>query len=50
VWVTDVASLKSAAGSLTVFLLLTSYAFVSTMILLLGAELDELARRKNRRS
>jgi membrane protein len=49
-WVTDVANFKSATGSLTVFLVLTSYVLVSALIFLVGAELDELARRKNRRS
>jgi uncharacterized BrkB/YihY/UPF0761 family membrane protein len=49
-WVTDVADFKSATGRLTVFLVLTSNVLVSTMIFLLGGELDELARRKNRRS
>jgi hypothetical protein len=49
-WVTDVANFKSATGRLTVFLVLTSNVLVSTMIFLLGGELDELARRKNRRS
>ena len=50
VWVTEVANFKSATGSLTVFLVLTSYVLVSATIFLIGAELDELAREKNRRS
>jgi membrane protein len=49
-WVTEVADFKSATGSLTVFLVLTSYVLVSATIFLIGAELDELARKKNRRS
>ena len=49
-WVTEVANFKSATGSLTVFLVLTSYALVSSTILLIGAEVDELARRRNARS
>ena len=49
-WVTEVADFKSATGSLTVFLVLTSYVLVSATIFLIGAELDELARRKNGRS
>jgi membrane protein len=49
-WVTEVADFKSATGSLTVFLLLTSYVMVSASIFLVGAELDERARRKSRRS
>ena len=50
VWVTEVANFKSATGSLTVFLVLTSYVLVSATIFLIGAELDELARKRNRRS
>jgi len=46
-WVTEVADFKSATGSLTVFLLLTSYVMVSASIFLVGAELDERARKKS---
>ena len=46
----EVADLKSATGSLTVFLVLTSYVLVSATIFLVGAELDELARKRNRGS
>jgi membrane protein len=49
-WVTEVANFKSATGSLTVFLVLTSYVLVSATIFLIGAEVDELARKRNRRS
>lgn len=49
-WVTQVADFKSATGSLTVFLLLTSYVMVSASIFLIGAEVDEQARKKSRRS
>jgi membrane protein len=49
-WVTEVADFKSATGSLTVFLLLTSYVMVSASIFLVGAELDERARKKSRES
>jgi membrane protein len=49
-WVTEVAHFKSATGSLTVFLVLTSYILVSATIFLIGAEVDELARKRNRRS
>ena len=48
-WVTEVANFQTAVGSLTVFLLLTSYVFVSSAIFLVGAQLDELARKKNAR-
>ena len=46
-WATDVADYRSATGSLTVFLLLTAYVLVSSTIFLIGAELDELARKRN---
>jgi membrane protein len=49
-WVTEVANFKSATGSLTVFLVLTAYILVSATIFLIGAELDERARKQNRRS
>ena len=49
-WVTEVANFKSATGSLTVFLVLTSYILVSATIFLIGAELDERGRRQNRPS
>jgi membrane protein len=49
-WVTEVANFKSATGSLTVLLVLTSYILVSATIFLVGAEVDELARKRNRRS
>jgi membrane protein len=46
-WVTEVANFKSASGSLTVFLVLTAYTLVSATIFLIGAELDERARKQN---
>jgi membrane protein len=49
-WATEVADFKSATGSLTVFLLLTAYVLASSTIFLVGAQLDELARKKNRGS
>jgi membrane protein len=45
-WITYVANFKSAVGSLTSLLLLTSYVFVSAAIFLVGAELDELLRKE----
>lgn len=45
VYVTSVANFETAAGSLTVFLVLTSYVLTSAAIFLVGAELDELLRR-----
>ena len=49
-WVATVANFKSATGSLTVFLFLTSYVLVSATIFLVGAELNEAVRKRNRRS
>jgi membrane protein len=49
-WVTDVADLKSATGSLTMFLILTTYVLVSSVIFLIGVQVDELARKKEARS
>jgi len=43
-FVTDVANFKTAAGSLTVFLVLTGYIYTSSIIFLVGVELDELLR------
>jgi uncharacterized BrkB/YihY/UPF0761 family membrane protein len=49
-WVTEVANFRSPTGSLTVFLLLTAYILVTATIFLIGAEVDERARKKSRRS
>jgi membrane protein len=43
-YVTSVANFKTAPGSLAVFLVLTSYLYVGSIILLVGIELDELLR------
>lgn len=48
-WAGSVADYKSAIGSLTVFLLLTTYVLTSTSIFLVGAQLDELARKAGHR-
>jgi uncharacterized BrkB/YihY/UPF0761 family membrane protein len=45
-WTTHVANFKSALGSLTVLLLLTTYVYVSCAIFLVGAQLDELIRKR----
>jgi membrane protein len=45
-WITSVANFKSATGTLTGLLLLTTYVFVSSAIFLVGAELDELLRKE----
>jgi membrane protein len=42
--VTDVLNFKTATGSLGVFLLLTGYVYTSSIIFLLGVEVDELLR------
>ncbi|HYM63067.1 MAG TPA: YihY/virulence factor BrkB family protein [Gaiellaceae bacterium] len=45
-YVTSVASYRSAIGNLAAVLTLTSYLYVSAIIFLTGAELDELARQE----
>jgi membrane protein len=45
-WATNVADFKSAVGSLTVLLFLSWYVFVSSAILLVGAQVDELLRKR----
>ena len=47
-WVTYVADFKSAIGTLTGLLIITTYVFVSSAIFLVGAELDELLREQAR--
>jgi membrane protein len=47
-WVMYVADFKSAVGTLTSLLLLTTYFFVSAAIFIVGAELDELLRKETR--
>jgi uncharacterized BrkB/YihY/UPF0761 family membrane protein len=42
--VTAFANFKSAVGQLTVFLVLMAYAYVSSLVLLVGIEIDELLR------
>jgi membrane protein len=44
-FVSDVANFKTATGSLTVFLVLIGYVYTSSIILLVGVELDELLRK-----
>jgi membrane protein len=43
-FVIDVANFKTATGSLAVFLVLTGYVYTSSIIFLVGVELDELVR------
>jgi uncharacterized BrkB/YihY/UPF0761 family membrane protein len=47
-WVSSVANFETATGTLTAFLVLTAYVFVSAAIFLLGAQLDELLRKDAR--
>jgi virulence factor BrkB len=47
-WIAYVANFKSAIGTLTGLLLLTTYFFVSSAIFIVGAELDELLRKETR--
>ena len=49
-YVAYLADFTSAAGALTVFLVLTAYVFTSSVIFLVGAQLDEAARCGGRRS
>jgi membrane protein len=44
-YVTSVANFKTAAGSLLVVIVLSSYLYVGSIILLVAIELDELVRR-----
>ena len=44
-FVTDVANFKTATGSLAVFLVLSGYVYTSSIIFLVGVELDELFRQ-----
>jgi len=46
-WISSVANFRTAIGSLTVFLVLSAFVFVSSAIFLVGVELDELLRRKS---
>jgi membrane protein len=45
-WVSSVANFRTAIGSLTVFLVMTSYLFVSCFIFLAGVQLDEILRKE----
>jgi membrane protein len=44
-WITDVVDFKSPVGTLSALLVLTSYLFVSAIVFLAGAQLDELLRK-----
>ena len=44
-FVTHVANFKTATGSLTVFLVLIGYVYTSSIIFLVGVEVDELLRQ-----
>jgi membrane protein len=48
-WAGSVADYKSAVGTLTVFLLLTAYAFTCAAIFLIGSEIDERVRKASSR-
>jgi membrane protein len=48
VWVKYVADFTSPVGNMTTLLLLTSYVFVSAVIFLAGAQLDELLRKEKK--
>jgi membrane protein len=44
VYVSSIANFKTAVGQLTVFLVLMAYAYASSIVFLVGVELDELLR------
>jgi membrane protein len=44
-YVTSVANFRSAVGTLAVFLVLTTYIYVASIVLLIGMQLDELVRK-----
>lgn len=44
-WIEYVADFRSPVGTLTTLLVLTSYVFVSAIVFLAGAQLDELLRK-----
>jgi uncharacterized BrkB/YihY/UPF0761 family membrane protein len=46
-FVASLANFKTAAGQLTVFLVLTSYAYASAIVFLVGVQLDELLRTQD---
>jgi membrane protein len=48
VWWISVANYKSATGNLTVLVTISAYVFVTSAIFLLGAQLDELLRKRAR--
>lgn len=47
-YISSVANFKTATGSLTVFVVLTTYFYVSSVIFLVGVQLDELLREDAR--
>jgi membrane protein len=49
VWWISVADYKSATGNLTVLVTISAYVFVTSAIFLLGAQLDELLRKRANR-
>ncbi len=46
-YVTSIANFKTAAGNLTVLLVMTAYTFTSSAIFLVGAQLDEILRAES---
>ena len=45
IWVSDIASYRSATGTLLAFLVLTAYVLAVSATFLIGVEIDETARR-----
>ena len=48
-FVTNVANFKTAPGQLAVFLVLSTYAYLSANIFLVGVQADELMRKSSHR-
>ena len=47
-FVSSVANFKTAPGQLTVFLVLSTYAYASSITFLVGVQADELMRKGSR--
>jgi membrane protein len=48
-YVGSVANFKTPSGQLTIVLVLTGYLFTTSLIFLLGVQLDELVRKRRER-
>ena len=50
VWVIDVSNFKTGIGFLTAFLVLGAYLYLSVLVFVLGVQLDELLRKREKGS